>query len=319
VLHITNGRSVSLAEAGLGAEVLTWDDPLHEGPVPPGLSLHELSAVRAEFIARTYGERDEAVQVSFKERDRTLEDFRDHEEVVLWFEHDLYDQLQLIQLLGYFAEVELGSTRLTLIQSPAYLGPMQPQQLAALFPARKRVTAPQLRLGAHAWSGFCSPDPAPMLSLIETDTSCLPFLAPALRRHLGQFPSVQNGLCRTEQQIAAAIAAGAGTVGDAFIDHQREHPIFMGDAIYISYVRRLAFGSAPVLAMEPAEPAFHSRLVLTAEGRDVLDGNADYISLNGIDRWLGAIHLTGKNVWRWNGATLVQSKHSALPWHPQVG
>ena len=149
MLHITNGRSVSLAEAGLG-EVLTWDDPLHEGPVPPGLSLQALSAVRAEFVARTYNEPNEAIRLSFQERDGILGDFRGHPEVVLWFEHDLYDQLQLIQLLAYFAEVELGSTRLTLIQSPAYLGPMPPQQLAALFPARKNVTPPQLQLGANA-------------------------------------------------------------------------------------------------------------------------------------------------------------------------
>ena len=95
-------------------------------------------------------------------------------------------------------------------------------------------------------------------------------------------------------------------MGDAFIDHQREHPIFMGDGIYIGYVRRLAFASTPMLAVESAEPAFDSRLVLTVAGRNVLDGLADYVSLNGIDRWLGAIHLTGKNLWRWNGATLVQ-------------
>jgi hypothetical protein len=306
VLHITNARSVSLAEARVGGKVLTWDDPLHEGPVPPGLSLQELSAVRAEFIARTYVEPHADVQLSFQERDEALKEFRDHEEVVLWFEHDLYDQLQLIQLLGYFAGVELGSTRLALIQSPTYLGPMRPQQLASLFPTRKRVTTSQLQLGASAWSAFRSPDPTPILSLLEADASLLPFLAPALRRHLEQFPSTQNGLCRTEQQTLAAIAAGAVTVSDAFIDHQREHPIFMGDAIYATYVRRLACGSEPLVVMEPAQQDFHSRLVLTVAGRNVLDGHADYLSLNGIDRWLGGIHLTGKNLWRWTGATLVR-------------
>ena len=35
--------------------------------------------------------------------------------VVLWFEHDLFDQLILIRLLNYFAGKELGARRITLI------------------------------------------------------------------------------------------------------------------------------------------------------------------------------------------------------------
>ncbi len=36
MLHVTNGTSVSLAESGLGGEILAWVDVLHEGPVPAG-------------------------------------------------------------------------------------------------------------------------------------------------------------------------------------------------------------------------------------------------------------------------------------------
>jgi hypothetical protein len=39
------------------------------------------------------------LEVSFERRDEAITRFRDHEEVVLWFEHDLFDQLQLIQIL----------------------------------------------------------------------------------------------------------------------------------------------------------------------------------------------------------------------------
>jgi hypothetical protein len=46
-------------------------------------------------------------------------------------------------------------------------------------------------------------------------------------------------------------------------------------------------------------------LRLTAAGARVLAGEADYVRLNGIDRWLGGVHLVaepgaGTPIWRWN-------------------
>jgi hypothetical protein len=90
---VTNGDSVA---ALLDGEVLPWRDVLHEGPVPPGLRLAGLRAVRARFVADCGWASFDDVLRDFESRDRALEDA---EEVVLWFERDLYDQLQLIQVL----------------------------------------------------------------------------------------------------------------------------------------------------------------------------------------------------------------------------
>src|SRR5262245_38420464 len=84
-------------------QVLPWRDVLHEGPVPGALSLDELSRRRARFIVEA-GWWDDlaAVEKDFRERDAVLKATARHDEVVLWFEHDLYDQLQLIQILDWF-------------------------------------------------------------------------------------------------------------------------------------------------------------------------------------------------------------------------
>ena len=43
---------------------------------------------------------------------------------------------------------------------------------------------------------------------------------------------------------------------------------------------------------------------LTASGANVLAGRADQIRLNGIDRWIGGVHLEGRDVqWRWDDGT----------------
>lgn len=97
MLHITNGESVSIPQTGLPGQVVCWGYILHDGPVPGGLSLQELSRIRERFLAEFLDV--PLSEVSFARRDEAITRFHDHEEVILWFEHDLYDRLQLIQIL----------------------------------------------------------------------------------------------------------------------------------------------------------------------------------------------------------------------------
>ena len=42
-------------------------------------------------------------------------------------------------------------------------------------------------------------------------------------------------------------------------------------------------------------------MILTDAGLTVLDGNRDWIEMGGSDRWIGGVHLDGRDVpWRWN-------------------
>lgn len=47
-------------------------------------------------------------------------------------------------------------------------------------------------------------------------------------------------------------------------------------------------------------PASDLMITVTEIGRAVLAGEADWITLNGIDRWLGGVRLLGtESAWRW--------------------
>ena len=319
MLHITNGDAAvgRLREAGIAGDMLPWRDVLHEGPVPAGLPLAELRAVRARFIAeRGWGE-FVAVLDAFTRRDATLAGFRDHDEVVLWFEHDLYDQLQLIQLLDWLAQQDRGATQLSLIAPDTYIGTLRPEQLRDLFLRRHAITPQEFGLGSQAWAAFRAPDPQAIAALLQADTAALPFLAGALHRHLEQFPATQNGLSRSEAQALAAITSGRSSIREAYIasHHEMEERIFLGDTVFAWYLERLSQGPNPLVLLEdggaittPREPGAHasfwnSRVVLTGLGQAVLDGGRDWIAINGIDRWLGGVHLSGSTAaWRWDAA-----------------
>src|SRR5258708_1744784 len=218
MLHITNGESVTgtFRQVRFPGTYLAWNDVLHDGPVPATSTLSELSDVRARALTQFgWGSYDQ-LRSGFATRDRTLEDFRKHEDVVLWFEHDLLDQLQLIQLLDWFSAHEEGKTRLSLIQINAYpgvqpfygLGQLSGTQLARLFPKRQIVTARQLVTAHEAWQAFRAPDPSALTGLTQREFPEMPFLRAALVRFCQEYPGVQDGLSRSQHQILRAAVDG---------------------------------------------------------------------------------------------------------------
>jgi hypothetical protein len=102
----------------------------------------------------------------------------------------------------------------------------------------------------------------------------------------------------------AAVADGAPDAGAAFVrTGAREPRPFLGDTWAFDRMTRMAAGPEPLLAPAVAVDR-HTELELTATGRRVLDGKADHVALNGVDRWIGGVHLQGRSVpWRWDDGT----------------
>src|SRR4051794_24348713 len=102
LLHVTNGESAgnTLRRTALGGAVVSWADTLHEGPVP-ALPRPKLLETRASFLADCGWGSKRALRSALERRDGAfLDALRDGRDVVLWFEHDLYDQLQLVDALS---------------------------------------------------------------------------------------------------------------------------------------------------------------------------------------------------------------------------
>jgi hypothetical protein len=306
LLHITNGDSVlsTFRQVRFPGRYLAWKDALHDGPVPQTESLADLSDIRARALAGFGWSTYETLRADFAQRDRTLEDFRKFEEVVLWFEHDLYDQLQLIQLLDWFSRQEMGKIRLSIVQINSHagikdfqgLGQLSGSQLARLFPLRRTVLPEQLAIGADAWAAFRSTTPEALVEFLQVNHPEMPFLHDALIRHCQEYPWTSDGLSRTQRQILQAVKAGAGTKKEIYFAERKQEIAFWGDGSV--YLRLDALTVPP----EPLLGIAGDRYELTSSGQSLLEGKGDYIAMRrGIDAWLGGVHLSGANAeWRWN-------------------
>jgi hypothetical protein len=304
VLHVTNGDSAAthLRAASLPGDIVPWRDVLHEGPVPAGLDPEGLRVARAAFLAALGWASEERVRADMRARDERLEEaLRSGERITLWFESDLYDMLQLAQVLD---RIPPGGTRLVLTGEREFRGVVE-LEAGAIEQALEggdpgggtrvlNATAPVVAAGRALWAAFRASEPDGLHGLASA-TPALPALADAARRHLQQFPWRGSGLNRTERALLEAVAAGARTPVEAFLAHQRqEERPFMGDATALYYLSRLASGMRPLLDTEP-------ELQLTGHGHAVLRGDADWEGRP--ERWLGGIRLeAGPPRWRYDPA-----------------
>ena len=276
-LHITNGDcAAGTLREFLPDRVVITADVLWEGPVPPWSNA-------------------------------AIDEAGSYDEVVLWFEHDLFDQLLLIRTLTMLSKANPNVTMICIGEFPGIerfigLGQLTAEQLASLYPTRQPVTRTQYDTAASAWSAFCADDPRLLMS--RHASSALPFLDTAIRRFFEQYPSTVNGMSRTGDAALRALASGQLKGGALFSAVQRvEERPFMGDSSFWDLLRTLASARVPLVrvAGDTREMA-RATVEITDAGRDVVEGRADGIALNGIDEWRGGVHLVGadRSPWRWD-------------------
>ncbi len=284
-----------LKKAGVLGTHVAWHDALNEGPVPAGLSLEQTSAIRTQYLAeRGYGNPIKLIH-DFSRRDAQLRRAADFDEVVLWFEHDLYDQLQLLQALTSLEELDLEPGRVSLVQGDHYLANMTVDEIFPLFPKRRTATPAVFKSARRSWERFTSDSPANLYAAAGEDAIGLPFLRVALQRLCEEYPWKRDGLSRSQRQALYAVAQGRARTEELFLRAQaREEAYFLGERVFAKMLEDLAAGEAALVEEEDGT------LVTTALGRRVLAGDADWLEEHSINRWIGGVHLVSEHVTRWD-------------------
>lgn len=269
-LNLTNGDAAVFdvaRAAGVAPEaVAPWRDALHDGPVPDGLGSEALARVRAAHVAARGWAGEAEALLSLLERDARLAAHSAEAEVVLWFEDDLYDALQLAQI-GDRLQGRPGPVTRVVMPHDRTGG------LDAAYAEREPV-APDGR----AFAALRSPDPRGWAE------------HPFMDRLLEELPEVGSGLSRLEREILEALAAGPLSGPELFLRvAEREQPPWLGDATVWSVAAALS-----PLVVGDDDGAWR----ITSEGEAVLAGRAERPAH---DHWVGGVHLVpGEPGWAWD-------------------
>ncbi len=310
ILNITNGDSAVniMRLAGIPGVFLPWQDVLHDGPVPDNQILEKLSSIRARFIADCGWGKFAEINKDFIQRDNQLKTYHHYEKIILWFEHDLYDQLQILQILDWLQQNPAPDTELSIVCTDQYLGTQTPSELAALLEFEQPINRQHLQLATKAWAAFRSSNPEKWAELLNDDTSALPFLQGTILRLLEQYPSTLNGLSRTAHKALELIYHTQKRPEEIFqLYQQTEERRFLGDLSFWMILNDFLQSAPPLITQLatkaktitiPSAPK--QTLSMTAAGEEVLAGKANWLEIAPLDHWIGGVHLTTNNVWYWN-------------------
>lgn len=346
MLHVVNGDETarSIRESGVlkpldpvlkavrdPDDVVAWRDVLYEGPVRSGLSPVNLAHERSQFIASRGWEPYITVRQSFGRRDSAIASTKRQDEVVYWFESDLYDVLQLVQALDRLAARRPEATRFSWIlvdrrpDEPGThgFGRLSTDAVLRLMATRQPVPEEAWAEARAVWSAFIGGDPTRLQTLADQDApASIPFLTDGIARLLAEFPDRSTGLSRSERLVLEAIRPGDVMPVDIFGGVQAAEPRpFLGDTQVWERLEWFATATTPLLRRsdgrawvspvvdllsldEPDLAAFREqRLRLTPASEDVLAARADWLTLRPRDRWVGGYEIPVTGSWRYDSGT----------------
>ncbi|NQY05477.1 MAG: DUF1835 domain-containing protein [Flavobacteriaceae bacterium] len=236
-LHITNGDSTTeiLKKLGFKGEIITWREMLCEGRTTTDVGSEGFWKSRFNFFSSTY----KVTKRSFI--DKTVKEFRNlcnqktQDEIVLWFEYDLFCQINMLAMISWLKTHRKGA-HITLVCSGKEdntkklygLGELSKDQIINLFEKRISLTIDDIEYADYMWHLYCSDSPLQMQTHARFNASQFRYLTEALETHLKRFPSIKNGLNDLENTILTTAVSKKHKTKEDLVKTLLKNPNYYG-------------------------------------------------------------------------------------------
>ena len=209
-LHITNGDMFTdkLRTLKLDGDIITWREMLCEGKTETNVGSESFWKTRFEFLNKNYKvSKSWFIDKTLKEY-RTLCNHKKEDNIVLWFDFDLFDQINMLAVISWlkthrpYAEISLvSSNEEENLENLLGLGQLADEQLRKLYTNRTLLTQDDIEYADYVWQLYCSDNPIRLENLKDFDSFQFSHLSGAIEAHLLRFPSIRNGLNEVENNI----------------------------------------------------------------------------------------------------------------------
>ncbi|WP_208506173.1 DUF1835 domain-containing protein [Roseivirga sp. E12] len=218
MLHILNGDSTlhQFKNSGIEGNTYVWRDVLSEGPVNAEFGSDSFWTERDRFMSTQYqlknGQYLKGVVSSFKAMEESLSDL---DEIVLWFEYDLFCQINMVALIHWLHGKNLNCTvslvcpgKIDESDRLFGLGEIAADQYPQLFDTRLKLGSREFEFCSDVYEAYCSSDPTEMYNYVLMSLSEFQYLPDALDAHFKRFPNKESGLTEIEQKMISLIQEG---------------------------------------------------------------------------------------------------------------
>lgn len=299
-LHILNGDSTrpEFERSAIAGDIMIWREMLVEGPALYPLLTDEWFETRRNFINQAY-KPDNLSQINGMRLEfEKLLNLSAYQEIVLWFEYDLFCQINMVAAISALAGRFEGKISLVCpVDHPEIadfrgLGQLSAVHYGPLFAERLALSSDDLAFADSVYQAYADSNPKHLSQILETPfPEAFPSLKAALKLHLQRFPDLSNGLALEEKEMLQLLGEGLPSrfkwVGQVLRqDHQRG----FGDSQYFHRIERL----------ESLFEETDESVRLSEKGQKVLAGKA---KLEAPATWIGGAKSTD---WAWQAGQLVQ-------------
>ncbi len=317
-LHIRCGHDIQtlLPKAGFQGDYLAWIDPYCVGPLATDYQTR--LEQRAEFVVSHYLNEMpqmtatvDAVIADEKSNMTQLNDTR-YERIVLWVEHDSYDQFMLVYLLAHMPLQQRDKLELIEIEdfpgSERFrgLGQLPAEALRSCWSQRRKVTAEMTQSAEQVWLILCEPSPKALLQLSSLEHTAsdvarnLPHIKPALYRHLQELPHQHSHLSLTQRLGFKALTELGSTVtlAEWFRRYTEHEPLpFLGDLMFYAVMKPFSETDTPWIAIEESDQGYQQhQITFTDVGIKAIE---DGWAWHGAFEWVGGIN-PAEEFWCWD-------------------
>lgn len=283
ILHITNGDITTnyLKKLKFSGEFITWREMLCEGKTTTDVGSESFWKNRYDFFKSSYKiSKQKFIDYTVKEY-RSLCNKKSQKEIVLWFEYDLFCQINMIAVISWLKRYRKGY-HISLVTSGKVgnyknlfaLSELNPEQVDNHFKNRIALSEDDIEYADYIWQLYCSDSPLRLETIYKFNTnSPFKYLASAIEAHLQRFPTIENGLNRIENTILETAINKKPTSKEQLINQllDEEDVYGFGDLQYenkIADLRKLFHSFNPVRLSKKGKQVLKNELNFYGELRN---------------------------------------------------
>jgi hypothetical protein len=279
-------------QCGVPGEIIICREMMCEGKVKFTNNLSAFFESRSKHLQFHYGiDRKTYYSHVVRELEKMVFFASSTDEIVLWFEYDLFCQVNLLFLLHFIANSLLDKKLpISVVDLPHH---PTAADIPKAFENRTILQSEDLALAADIWDAWCMDTPMLLETISKMNTGNLKHIPAAITAHLKRFPEVTTGLSIIEQYFMLQLALGSYRWYELYMLFWRDLEIFGFSNFQLDVLIHRMVDAGVIDEQEQL-------LIITSLGREILDEQENYLDYVSLEhRWLGGVRLA-TSPWRWD-------------------